>query len=173
MTNEEAIKELKIIREDYWDEYEDPMPALDMAIKALEQQPCEDAISRKWLKTAIHNFYHGLKHTPTEEDIQAYIDVAPSEQPKYNTSEWCHDCKEYDHEKHCCPRYNKVIRNAVKEIKQAKVGHWIYDKSIENWKCSECKLIPKIIGYVGSADFMRKEFKFCNHCGAKMEEVEE
>ena len=37
MTNEEAIKELKIVREDYWDEYGDPMPALDMAIKALEQ----------------------------------------------------------------------------------------------------------------------------------------
>lgn len=38
----------------------------------------EDAISREWLKTAIHNFYYGLKHTPTEEDIQAYIDAAPS-----------------------------------------------------------------------------------------------
>jgi hypothetical protein len=37
-----------------------------------------DLISREWLKTAIHNFYYGLKHTPTEEDIQAYIDVAPS-----------------------------------------------------------------------------------------------
>ena len=38
----------------------------------------EDAISREWLKTAIHNFYYGLKHTSTEEDIQAYIDAAPS-----------------------------------------------------------------------------------------------
>lgn len=38
----------------------------------------DDAISREWLKTAIHNFYYGLKHTPTEEDIQAYIDAAPS-----------------------------------------------------------------------------------------------
>jgi hypothetical protein len=37
-----------------------------------------DAISREWLKTAIHNFYYGLQHTPTEEDIQAYIDAAPS-----------------------------------------------------------------------------------------------
>ena len=36
-------------------------------------------ISSKWLKTAIHNFYKGLNHTPTEEDIQAYIDAAPSE----------------------------------------------------------------------------------------------
>ena len=40
-------------------------------------QPCKDSISREWLKNAIHNFYHGLKHTPTEEDIQAYIDAAP------------------------------------------------------------------------------------------------
>jgi hypothetical protein len=81
MTREQAIKELKIIREDYWDEYNDPMPALDMAIKALE--PC------------------------------------------YNPDEWCHDCSEYDQDKHCCPRYNKVIRNAVEEIKQPKTGHWI------------------------------------------------
>lgn len=36
-------------------------------------------ISSKWLKTAIHNFYKGLNHTPTEEDIQAYIDAAPCE----------------------------------------------------------------------------------------------
>ncbi len=78
MTNEEAIKELKIIREDYWDEYNDSMPALDMAIKALEQEPC------------------------------------------YNPDEWCHDCKEYDHDKHCCPRFNKVIRNTAEEMKQTR-----------------------------------------------------
>lgn len=41
MTNEEAIKELKILREDYWDEYGDTMPALDIAIKALEQETCD------------------------------------------------------------------------------------------------------------------------------------
>ena len=52
--------------------------ALKMAITALSQELCTDAISREWLKTAIHNFYYGLKHTPTEEDIQAYIDAAPS-----------------------------------------------------------------------------------------------
>ena len=45
----------------------------------------DDAISRDWLKTAIHNFYYGLKHTPSEEDIQAYIDAAPSVTQK---SEW-------------------------------------------------------------------------------------
>ena len=29
--------------------------------------------------------------------------------------EWCTDCKEYDHEKHCCPRFNKVIRHTLND----------------------------------------------------------
>lgn len=30
--------------------------------------------------------------------------------------EWCHGCKEYDKERYCCPRFNKVIRSTVEEI---------------------------------------------------------
>ena len=41
-----------------------------------------------------------------------------------------------------------------------------------NWWCSECGEQPKTMGYVGTADFMFDEFKFCNHCGAKMIGVE-
>ena len=37
-----------------------------------------DLISREFLQTAFHNFFNGLTHTPTEEDIQRYIEVAPS-----------------------------------------------------------------------------------------------
>lgn len=36
-----------------------------------------ELIEKAWLKTAIKNFFKGLNHTPTEEDIQAYIDYAP------------------------------------------------------------------------------------------------
>jgi len=32
-------------------------------------------------------------------------------------NEWCTDCKEYDQDRHCCPRWNRVIRNTVEEIK--------------------------------------------------------
>lgn len=42
----------------------------------------DDLISREWLKTAIHNFYYNLTHIPEEEDIQAYIDAAPSIKPQ-------------------------------------------------------------------------------------------
>ena len=37
--------------------------------------------------------------------------------------EWCHDCKEYDQEEHCCHRWTKVIRNTVEEMKNH--GQWI------------------------------------------------
>ena len=60
----------------------------DDVLEVLKQEPCEDAINREWLKTAIHNFYYGLKHTPTEEDIQAYIDAAPPVTPQPKTGHW-------------------------------------------------------------------------------------
>lgn len=54
MTNEEARHTLKSLKEYYNDKNEDSYvgfddednEAIDMAIKALEQQPCEDCISR-------------------------------------------------------------------------------------------------------------------------------
>ena len=55
----------------------------NLAIEALSAEPCEDAISRAWIKEAIHNLYHYSRHTPTEEDIQEYIvDDAPPVTPK-------------------------------------------------------------------------------------------
>lgn len=30
-------------------------------------------------------------------------------------NEWCTDCKEYDKEKHCCPRFNQVIRHTMND----------------------------------------------------------
>jgi rubrerythrin len=44
MTDEEAIKNLKKLKSFHNGSYG---TAIDLAIKALEQQPCEDAISRK------------------------------------------------------------------------------------------------------------------------------
>lgn len=35
-------------------------------------------IDADWLKFALHNFFYGLKRPVEEEDIQRYIDVAPT-----------------------------------------------------------------------------------------------
>ena len=42
---------------------------------------------------------------------------APTIKPERNYDEWCLDCKEYDHDRHCCPRFNRVIGSVMDEIK--------------------------------------------------------
>ena len=46
------------------------------------------------------------------------IENLPSIEPEQEEFEWCHDCKEYDQEKHCCHRWTKVIRQTVEEMKR-------------------------------------------------------
>ena len=34
--------------------------------------------------------------------------------------DWCQDCKEYDHEKHCCHQWSSFIGDTVREIQENK-----------------------------------------------------
>ena len=56
------------------------------------------------------------------------IEDLPSAQQ--DTDEWCTDCKEYDHERHCCPRWNRVIRTTLKDMKE---------EQPEIIRCKDCK----------------------------------
>ena len=49
-------------------------------------------------------------------DFAREIYRVPSAQP--DLDEWCTDCKEYDKERHCCPRWNRVIRKTAEEVRQ-------------------------------------------------------
>lgn len=46
-----------------------------------------------------------------EKDMRVIASVQP------DLDEWCTDCKEYDTERNCCPRFNRVIREAVREMR--------------------------------------------------------
>lgn len=48
------------------------------------------------------------------EAVDVAIEALKS-QDEYKLDEWCEDCKEYDHERHCCPRWNRVIRKTLEE----------------------------------------------------------
>ena len=61
-------------------------------------------------------------------DLQKCIEELPSAQPDPEEFEWCTDCKEYDSERHCCPRFNRVIREAVEEVRHPEIIH-----------CQDCK----------------------------------
>ena len=55
--------------------------------------------------------------------IEMWLMQLPSAQPERRYDEWCTDCKEYDKEKHCCPRWNRVIRTTLQEARRT--GRWI------------------------------------------------
>lgn len=58
-------------------------------------------------------------YTSSEDEKEAMLlAITALEQQEKAFDEWCTDCKEYDHNRHCCPRYNRVIRGAVDEVKQ-------------------------------------------------------
>ena len=70
----------------------------------------------------------------TSEDnelIESAIE-ALSQESCYNPDEWCTDCSEYNQDKHCCPRYNKVIRHAVEEMKQEPCEDAVSRKAVIN-----------------------------------------
>lgn len=145
MTRGEAINIIsQMIKDEEGFLSDNTVEAHKMAIQALSQEPCEDAISREWLKIAIHNFYHGLKHTPTEEDIQAYIDAAPPVNPT-KTGHWIDDNE------------NEI---------DAQYGRHLY-------KCSECnEYADMFVG--GTEDWWDIEKpNYCPNCGCRMIEPQE
>lgn len=91
---------------------------------------------------------------------------SPSAHTEQESFEWCHDCKEYDQEKHCCHRWTKTIRKTVDELKQsAQQGAW-QQRYITTptggqhcvWACDGC----------GAR--VAERTKYCAECGRRMTE---
>lgn len=86
MTREEAINHLKTVAKSAIDSGYDGavVDAVDMAIKAIEQQPCEDCISREAAEDVVM-WYDGQGAMLNE------IHKLPSVQPKPKTGHWIFD----------------------------------------------------------------------------------
>ena len=99
--------------------------------------------------------------------VKYTLSMLPSAQPEPHYDEWCTGCKEYDQKRNNCPRWNKVIRQTLKDI-EPKEGHWIqYDKRFPwrfHYKCSECGNYLDFSGVNGG----RGKANYCPNCGAKM-----
>ena len=84
MTREEALKELKILKEDYWDDdgyghetkqYDDTMLALDMAIKALERESVLDKIRVEIEDTYTNITYQENKDRKATWGLRKALDI--------------------------------------------------------------------------------------------------
>lgn len=99
------------------------------------------------------------------DNLTDLINGVPSAQP--DTDEWCLDCKEYDQEKHSCPRWNRVIRQTVEDWKAEQPErkkdrwerHYCEDGNPDGWACSKCGEWF----YFGD-----KKPNFCPDCGADL-----
>lgn len=66
-----------------------------------------------------HSNYHGdnilaaLTCLAEGKEVPNPITVLDTQQ---ETFEWCHDCKEYDQEQHCCHRWSQQIRKTIEEL---------------------------------------------------------
>jgi len=130
--------------------------ALDMTVTEFvedclpsAQQDCSDCIKRGGDWDCDHVHCH----------------KGESAQPGFN--EWCTDCKEYDQERHCCPRYNRVIREALDAVEKPKMGKWI--ETDDGWDgtyyvCSICGCPWTLI----DGDPEDNGMNYCPHCGADM-----
>ena len=108
-----------------------------------------------------------IKEAKAVDKIVVYSDTYKQEYYMPREWEWCHTCKEYDQERHSCPRMRDVISRTVKELEEQykpKVGAWIENETTyadnvrQTCECSVCgKISPRPLG------------DYCRWCGAKME----
>ena len=92
------------------------------------------------------------------------IEALPSAQP--GVDEWCSDCKEYDTERKCCPRWNRVIRETVKDVQPRKKGKWIH-KNVGGWHCSECGVQAPVWCFATTQNLS----DYCPNCGVRMSKL--
>lgn len=99
MTNKEAILWIEKIKEKYIHGGDDEFDAkrkeaLQMGISALEQEPCNDAISRATAKTRIY-----LKYVDNAElckEVFSILDGVPSVKPSRKGQ--CKECKYFEYD---------------------------------------------------------------------------
>ena len=150
MTREEAIESLNAIREKFLKGYgEDTV--IDIPIDGDDMQAFDMAISAL---SESDNVGMSMSHRAIAKVIDNYI---------------------ANHEGDVIEQYTAhEIKTLLVSDDSDNKGEWIYDKGVENWRCSKCGQTPPPTGYVGNADFMATYFKFCPTCGADMREpVEE
>jgi hypothetical protein len=168
MTREEAIDYLKrslaIECEDDDIRYHNEI--LEFTIKALEQEPCEDAISRAQALSDCADWYgYGYR----DNTFYKLLKDMPPVTPKTECS-----CEQIKWERDMAIEQLKELGYGLGE--KPRTGHWIEGQTnnpnVHNILCSCCFEGYPSKGHANS-QYTREKFKYCPNCGAKMVEPQE
>ena len=176
MTREEHISNLETIGCDGWTVTTDAYKSLQFAIQALEQEPCEDAISRQAVEDKLLRLCNELEGIFAdirmkegddcvcglcEYDTDHGIDGSAFECPGFETDECFKLADEIRHEW-------QSTKDLPPVNPQPKTGHW--EKTTDDYcywySCSCC-------GTKAPKDEWRNDYfsPYCPECGAKMSEI--
>ncbi|SCW70449.1 hypothetical protein SAMN05660484_02601 [Eubacterium ruminantium] len=127
-------------------------------INVLEQEPCEDCISREAVLDLAKKGV--LVSNGNYESVCKAINDLPSVTPKYTD-------EEIDRAQAVEEAYiDKMVELTVEESK--KVGHWMVNKEKSLAKCSNCKFSLKNKDEIKLFGTFIQGYNYCPYCGAKM-----
>ena len=149
------------------------LKAYKMAISALEQQPCEDAVSREMVIDKVNDAldewdggFNKFRATLIEKAIRGLPSVTVRQTSNCSTCEY-----EEDRDSGECYECVKGIQDWYKPKQTVQqMGEWIpvyQGDEIINYRCSECELGDTN----GSINLYG--WGYCRRCGAKMVEPQE
>lgn len=195
MTREEALDWLCRLRSKIYvympKEWQIPMNnALDTAIKALEQEPCEDAVSRQAVAQVLLKYAHSTEGKAFAEFLISQINDLPSVNPqqepcdvpganvgdmisraavdrlKSDIMSWINSDNRGSADYFIVDKIEELVKsfNPPSVTPQPKVGHWVRDTITDLYHCSECRCICH--------QDPRSKDDYCRWCGARMEESE-
>ena len=157
MTREIAIKTIQDFQG--WFKKESLIyKALCMAISALEQQPCEDAVSREAVLMIASS------PTLSINETVAMIKRLPSVTVRQTDI--------LDRRIDDKTVVFKTLDGKETEYVERQTGEWIYSEKLNNWQCSKCHQTVPTKGYCGDTRFMNEKFKYCPLCGSQMRELQ-
>lgn len=151
MTREEAIEVIQKLIGRFKSDSR-TYKALEMAIQALSQEPCDDAMSREDVFNTIYNME--LSNWVKDELWNELKKLPPVTLKLETVTEFADRCRE------CGARYGK--------LQKQKLGEWkvvsdVYGDSAYICECSECK---DTVWVYKDAD---RKWNYCPNCGAKMQ----
>ena len=175
MTREERLELLKQIEKDIHvcsldSTFEEDAKscALHSVIEELEQEPCDDAISREAVIELTFNEPNYTDALNVLTEIRDKVRVLPSVQPSRTQMV---DKSNFD-----IRQYRADLDSAYEcgkaSVQPSRKGHWIWNDEIDRYVCDKC----------GRSSGLRKEMvesgeyqlsNFCPNCGAEMVDPQE
>lgn len=177
MTNKEAIailEEVKTIDDSMYQYNPAYLEALEIAIKALEQEPIViNEIPKDYKYDTETEDFLVYRHKYTGNEIHIERPV-----PRYKLEqELCENAVDRDTIIREMEKRHKegdaitlgYIKNLPSVTPKQRTGKWVKDKNL--YKCTACNELCTQAGWASciSKEQIYKAFKYCPNCGAKME----